>query len=150
MHVKSGKHHGTTVLGASDAEIVELSTSIATIEAHRDFVGELGFPQLQPAVVGCDNSAAVAIAQKRTAFKRSLYLYRRADFICKAGQRKSIKVVKIPTDENPSDVLTKILSTKKFKAFRRELLNHKHLSTAAVSVAKARRRQKQPHLQRFI
>ena len=41
VHAKSGKHHGNTVLGASDAEIVELSSAVATIEAHRD-----GFRQL--------------------------------------------------------------------------------------------------------
>ena len=95
VHAKSGKHHGETTLSTSGAELIEVSNAVAFIEAQRDFVAELGFPQLQPAPLGCDNSAVVAISNKASAFKRSLYLYRRADFVLKSGDRKKIKVLMI-------------------------------------------------------
>ena len=111
---------------------ITFGAKVAFIEAQRDFVAELGFPQLQPAPLGCDNSAVVSISNKASAFKRSLYLYRRADFVLKSGERKKIKVHKISTDENVSDVLTKVLTARKFKIFRRSLLNHHHMAVTSV------------------
>jgi hypothetical protein len=134
IHAKSGKQHGRTTLATCDAELMEVSNAIALVEAHRDFLGELGFPQLQPSPIGCDNSAAVSIANKATAFKRSLYMYRRADFVLKASERGQVKVYSIASDDNVSDVLTKILSAKKFKFFRRKLLNTRHMEISASSI----------------
>ena len=113
---------------------MEISNAIALVEAHRDFLGELGFPQLQPSPMGCDNSAAVSISNKATAFKRSLYMYRRADFVLKATERGKIKVYSIAGDENVSDVLTKVLTAKKFKTFRRQLLNTRHMEVSASAI----------------
>ena len=125
MHAQSGMHKATT-LGTSDAELYELSRAVATIEAHRDLMVALGIQQTKPSLVNCDNSAAVAIAAAAASFKRSLYMHRRADFIQKSSQRKAIKVIKIDSDENRADVLTKALSARPFTKHRDKLQNVRH------------------------
>ena len=133
VHAKCATHKSTT-LATSDSELYEASVAAAVLEAFRDFAGELGFPQEEPTLLDCDNSAVCAMAGNEGSFKRSLYLARRVRFLQQLGRRGVIKVRKIGTDDNIADLLTKVLAIKRFKVLRHRMLNvHLRPSIAAMS-----------------
>ena len=70
-----------------------------------------------------------------SSFKRSLYMHRRADFIQKAQSRRAIRVVKIASEENRADILTKQLSPRAYARLRHKLQNVRHGGSAAPSIA---------------
>ena len=65
-----------------------------------------------------DNKATVAIAGSDASFKKSLYLAQRAVFLQELKRSGKCVVAKIGTDENVSDILTKLLDAKRFARLR--------------------------------
>lgn len=125
VHASCGRHRITT-LGTSDAELYEASKCAATLEAHQLFCQEIGYPQEEAPALRCDNAAVVAIAASGSAFKRSLYMARRARFLQEMQRRRRSRVAKVASEDNVADVLTKVFSTKSFKRARHKLLNLRH------------------------
>ena len=123
VHATCGKHQATT-LGASDGELYESSRAVASLSAHRGFVGELGFAQTARSELKCDSAAVVAIASNQASFKRSLYLARRARFVQEhCGSAGTLRIVKVDGEENVADILTKVLLRKVFLRHRHNLMN---------------------------
>ena len=114
--------HKATTLGATDSELWEASRCAATVEAHVEFVGELGHAMSEPAELECDCAAVVSISASQASFKRSLYLARRVRYLQDLARRGKLKLVKVGTDDNVSDILTKILTKKQFVKHRHCLL----------------------------
>ena len=83
------------------------------------------------------SAAVVAIASSQSSFKRSLYLARRAVFLQQLTRRGKMKVIKVDTENNVADVLTKVLSVKVFARHRHRLLNLS--AKPMVSAIRARR-----------
>ena len=135
--------HKTTTLATSDSEMYEASCAAAVLEAFVEFAGELGYPQREAAILDCDNAAVCAVAGNEGSFKRSLYLARRVKFLQHLGRRGVVKVRKIGTDDNVADILTKILTVKKFKSLRHKMLNV-HLRPAVASLSRSARFRKRP------
>ena len=84
----------------------------------RDLMTEMGFPQLQPSPINCDNTGWVRKAASTGSYKRSPYL----KFIEEA-QARSHPRGHIPTEWNLADILTKSLPAKLFKKFRDAIMN---------------------------
>ena len=122
MHAVSGQHKAVT-LGSSDAELYELSKSVAATLSQRDFVRELGHPQQLASPIHCDNAASVLKAASGKSDKRSLYMRKRTTFVQHATEFEAVTVVKISTELNRADVLTKVLSPKVFAKMRDLILN---------------------------
>ena len=57
------------------------------------------------------------------AFQKTKHLDRRIHFLRECVERGEIRVKKIPTEFNVSDIFTKALEPKKFKRFRAALMN---------------------------
>ena len=122
VHAVSGQHHATT-LGTTDAETYEVSQAVAGVVALRMFCSELGFPQLTPSVLRCDNSGTVAKAAAAASDKRSLYMKRRITFVQEAQAFDECSVQYIPSAQNRADILTKVLKMPLFGAMRAMLHN---------------------------
>ena len=118
----SGRHHATT-LGTTDSETYEVSRAVAACLALRAFVHELGYPQLQPSGVKCDNDGTVLKSASAASDKRSLYMRRRVSFISDAQKSEESVVEPIASAENRADVLTKPLAAPVFAALRDMLHN---------------------------
>ena len=122
VHACSGTHHATT-LATTDAESYELSRCVATTYGVRDLMTEMGFPQLLPSPINCDNSGSVRKAASAGSDKRSPYLKRRVKFIEEAQAKGATRVAHIPTEYNLADILTKSLPAKLYKKFRDAIMN---------------------------
>ena len=70
---------------------------------------EMGLPQEEPTILECDNSGAVELAKDRKSCHRSRHVHRRYFKVRELHARGDIKMVKIATQDNSADVLTKPL-----------------------------------------
>jgi hypothetical protein len=123
VQVNSGQHHATT-LGSTDSETYELSRCVANVIGARHFMIEFGFPQNQPSPVDCDNSAGVLKAASATSDKRGVYMKRRVVFVQEAQRLEEILVRHVPGIGNRSDIVTKVIKTKRhFESLRDLIMN---------------------------
>ena len=122
IHAMSGQHHATT-LASSDAEMYELSRGVAVMLAMREFLTEIGLPQLGPSRVQCDNISCILKADSALSEKRSLYMKRRGAFVQEAQLMGEIDVVHVPGEDNRADILTKPLPFKVFAKHRDAIMN---------------------------
>ena len=130
IHSYCGQHHLTTLCTA-DAEGYELSRAVASLMAEREFVTEIGYPQVRPSPAFCDSSGSVFKATAGKTNKKGMYMQKRIKFMQDAERWGETLVTKIRTDDNRADILTKMLSTKLYKKMRDKILNVK---AAAVNI----------------
>eukprot|EP00966_Prymnesium_polylepis_P227788 5271293-Prymnesium_polylepis.1 len=78
----------------------------------------MGFPQLEPSVLKCDNSGTVAKAASAASDKRSLYMKRAG-----GADPRGVLGAAIPSEQNRADILTKVLKMPLFGAMRAMLHN---------------------------
>ena len=78
------------------------------------FIQELGFIQ-QRYVVLCDNESAIHLAKNSMFHKRTKHIDVRYHWIRDALEDKTFKLDKVQTDDNASDMLTKVLPSEKLK-----------------------------------
>ena len=106
---------------------VALSTTeaefIAAVEATKDllwlrnFTMELGLKQIRY-VLYCDNQSAIHLAKNFSFHSRSKHIDVRYHWIRDVLDAKLLELEKIHTDDNGSDMLTKILPKGKFEFCR--------------------------------
>ena len=65
--------------------------------------------------IKCDSNSAICLAKHQMFHERSKHIDVRRHFIRDEIQNGRIDVVKVPTEENASDMLTKALPVSKFK-----------------------------------
>ena len=65
----------------------------------------------------CDNQGAIALAKDNKFHARTKHIDLRYHFIREAIEDGKIKVKYVPTDENVSDIFTKVLAKPKFSRF---------------------------------
>ena len=68
----------------------------------------------QAVTIHCDNNGAICLAKHQVFHERCKHIDVRLQFIRDEVENGQIRVVKINTAHNPSDVLTKSLSKEKF------------------------------------
>jgi hypothetical protein len=124
IHSYCGQHHLTTLCTA-DAEGYELSRAVASLMAEREFVAEIGYPQVRPSPAFCDSSGSVFKATAGKTNKKKMYMQKRIKFMQDAERWGETIITKIRTDDNRADILTKMLSTKLYKKMRDNILNVK-------------------------
>ena len=66
-------------------------------------------------VVYCDNQSVIHLAKNRSFHERSKHIDVRLHFVKDIIDAEEIGVGKVPTKDNPSDILTKSLNVTKFK-----------------------------------
>ena len=105
----SSKQQVVVALSSCEAEYLACSHCARQVIWLRSLFDELGFPQLHPTTLYCDNQGTVACTHDPQAHSRMKHIDIRAHFIRDAVNHRLIDVHHIPGIENPADLLTKPL-----------------------------------------
>ena len=108
--------------GAVDKEAEYMAATEAGKEIiwMKEFIGELGIRQ-DEFQLHCDNQSAIHLAKNVAYHSRTKHIQRRYHWLRERVEEKEFVVMKIHTDENGSDMLTKVLSTEKLNACRQRV-----------------------------
>ncbi|MFC0083216.1 Ty1/Copia family ribonuclease HI, partial [Aciditerrimonas ferrireducens] len=105
------------VVADSTAESEYIAASEAAKEAVwiRSFVSQLGIVQssADPALLFCDNTAAVTLAKEPRSHQRTKHILRKFHLLRDLHQRGEVAVIRVATEDNVADPLTKALSQQK-------------------------------------
>lgn len=134
MHVKSGMHHATT-LDTTDSEMYEVSMGVAGPIALCFFMADFGFPQERASEAKCDNLGACKSAASD---KAGLHISWRMRYCNEARWTNQVAMVRLATEMNRADVLTKAISNKAFMKLCDMILNVRNAAVNIHAVVKAR------------
>ena len=120
----SSRKQSTTAKSTAEAELIAIGSAAQEGVWIRNLFRELemGFaPGSKPPTLFCDNSAAIQIASNRKLSKKTKHLD--VDYFVVRGviENNKLRVKKIASDMNISDVMTKPLGRVKFEGFRRAI-----------------------------
>ena len=113
----SSKKQYIIALSSTEAEYIAQTHMAKEALWLRSFLGEVRGTGGGPMTINCDNQGAIALAKDNKFHSRTKHIDLRFHFIREAVQDEKIAVSYIPTDENVSDVLTKVLARPKFQRF---------------------------------
>jgi len=77
-------------------------------------------------MVHCDSQSAICLAKNQVFHARTKHIDVRYHFVREIVEEGEILLVKIHTEENPADMMTKVISANKFK-YCLDLLNILHV-----------------------
>jgi hypothetical protein len=119
---KSSKQE-TVADSTTEAEYIAASGAAKEAVWIRKFITELGVvPSIvDPIVLYCDNTGAIAQAKEPRSHQKSKHILRRFHLIREIVDRGDVKICKIPTEENVSDPLTKPLAQQKHEGHTRAI-----------------------------
>ena len=120
IYWKSTKQ-GSVTKSSTAAEYIALSESVSEIKFITNLLKEFRIKFEKPIKIYEDNSGAIAIAKFGNLTKNSKYIEIHYHFINECYERKIIKIVKVDSENNVADILTKALGRVIFEAFRNTL-----------------------------
>ncbi|KAH9695610.1 hypothetical protein KPL71_022838 [Citrus sinensis] len=101
-------------LSTTEAEYIALTEAVKEALWLKGLVTELGLEQ-ESVTVNCDSSSAIQLSKNPKYHERTKHADVRMHFIRDKIRSGVINVIKIPTEVNPADMLTKPLPTVKFR-----------------------------------
>ena len=101
-------------LSTTEAEYIALTEAVKEALWLKGLVTELGLEQ-ESVTVNCDSSSAIQLSKNPKYHERTKHVDVRMHFIREEIRNGVINVIKIPTEVNPADMLTKPLPTVKFR-----------------------------------
>ncbi len=104
----------TVALSTTEAEYMSLTEGVKEAIWLHGLIGSLGLEVQKPEVY-CDSQSALSLAKNPVYHERSKHIDVRLNFIRDALENKVVTIEKIPTAENPADMLTKPLPVNKFR-----------------------------------
>ena len=121
IHWKSRKQ-GSVTKSSTAAEYVALSEAVSEIGIINDLLSNFNVEIKKPVNVYEDNSGAVIIAKYGNSTKKSKYIEVHYHFVNENYEKGLIDVVKVSSEKNVTDILTKALGRVRFEKLR-SLLN---------------------------
>lgn len=115
------KKQGTVTKSSTAAEYVALSECVSELKIVKDILLDFKIEFSEPIKIFEDNSGAVSIAKHGNFTKNSKYIETHFHFVNESYLKRIIDVVKIDSEENIADILTKALGSIKFDKFRKAL-----------------------------
>lgn len=116
------KKQTSVALSSSEAELVAACEATKLCKFFLTLFAELKLPQQQPVTLYEDNSGTIHLANTSIRSKRLKHIDIKYQFINDEVRNGVIKLVKIPTELNVADILTKPLPLPKFRQFLPQLL----------------------------
>nr|GEW33082.1 hypothetical protein [Tanacetum cinerariifolium] len=101
-------------LSTTDAEYISSTEGVDEAIWLRGMVNEFGLPQ-EVLVVYCDNRSAVHLTKNNKFHSKTMHIEARHHFVRDIVEKREVIVDKIHTNDNPADMLTKVLTPTKFK-----------------------------------
>jgi hypothetical protein len=119
----SSKRQACIAMSSTEAEIIAASACALVLVFCAKLGGEMGMKFEKPPVLFVDNSGAVELSRDRKSCHRSRHVDRRYFKVRELQALGKLLVEHIPTAENSSDLLTKVLSWIAHVKHRARLLN---------------------------
>lgn len=105
-----GAHHERTVaLSTAEAEYMAGARGARQLEWLYSFMSELNLAQPRPALLRCDNQAAIALAQSSKGHSRVKHIDIHHHYIRERVEDGDLEIVHIPGTNNIADIMTKPL-----------------------------------------
>ena len=101
------------VLSTTEAEYMAMTAAVKESKWLKGIAADFGINQ-EVVTIHCDNSGTICLAKHQVFHERCKHIDVRLHFIRDEVENGQVKVVKIDTAHNPSDMLTKPLSKEKF------------------------------------
>ncbi|GKD16973.1 hypothetical protein Tco_1206131 [Tanacetum coccineum] len=103
-----------TALSTTEAEYISSTEGVKEAIWLRGMVNEFGLPQ-EVLVMYCDNQSAVHLTKNNKFRSKTKNIEVRHHFVRDIVEKGEVIVDKIQTNDNPADMLTKVLTPTKFK-----------------------------------
>lgn len=100
-------------LSTTEAKYIALTEAVKEVKWLRGLVSELGLKQ-ESVLVCCDNSSAIQLSKNPKYHEGTKHINARMHFIREEISTGTVDVIKIASEINPADMLTKPLPTVKF------------------------------------
>lgn len=120
IYWKSRKQSSVTK-SSSAAEYVALSKSVSEIRVILNLLKDFKIKFKNPLKIYEDNSGAVAIAKFGNMTKNSKYIEVHYHFINECCEKEIIEIIKVESENNVADILTKALGRNKLETFSQAL-----------------------------
>ena len=117
IYWKSRKQ-GSVTKSSTAAEYVALSESVSEIKFIKKLLKDFKITIETPIKIYEDNSGAIAIAKYGNLTKNSKYIEVHYHFVNECYESKEIDIIKVDSENNIADILTKALRKNKFEKFR--------------------------------
>lgn len=114
----SSKKQGTVALSSAEAEYIAANEAIREAVWLRRLLLELQQKVAHPTTVFCDNQSAIAMTKNPVFHARSKHIELRHHFIREMVLKKEITMEFIHTQNQPADVLTKVVNFEKLMMFK--------------------------------
>ncbi len=104
----------TIALSSTEAEYMAVTEAVKEAIWLQGLVTDLGFEQ-QEVTVYCDSQSAIHLAKNQVYHSRTKHIDVRFHFVREILEEDDIKLQKIGTEDNPADMLTKVVTGIKFQ-----------------------------------
>ena len=112
------RKQGSVTKSSTAAEYVALSQAVSEIKVVKNLLKDFSINLEKPIKIHEDNSGAIAIAKFDNMTKNSKYIEVHYHFVNECYEKKEIEIVKVDSENNIADILTKALGRIKFDKFR--------------------------------
>ncbi|KAH9762156.1 hypothetical protein KPL70_000706 [Citrus sinensis] len=102
-------------LSTTEAEYTAATEAVKEALWLRGLITELGMKQ-EAVEVHCDSSSAIYLSKNPAHHEKTKHIDIKLHFIRNVISKGVISMVKVHTDDNPADMLTKVVTTAKFKS----------------------------------
>jgi len=119
IYWKSRKQSSITK-SSTAAEYVALSEAVSDVKVVKNLLKDFGLDIKEPIKIFEDNSGAIAISKYGNMTKNSKHIEVHHHFVNECYEKKIINVIKIDSEHNVADILTKTLGSNKFEFIRNE------------------------------
>lgn len=104
----------SVALSTTEAEYIAATEACKEMLWMKNFLVELGVEQ-DRYILQCDNQSTIHLAKNSSLHSRSKHIDIRHHWIRDVLEEKILQLDKVHTDENWSDIMTKVIPTKKFE-----------------------------------
>lgn len=101
-------------LSTTEAEYIALTIAVKESFWLRGIAADFGVEQGAVAI-GCDNNGALSLARHQVFHERSKYIDVRLHFVREEVEKGTVRLFKVHTADNPTNMLTKPLPKDKFE-----------------------------------
>ncbi|KAH9743695.1 hypothetical protein KPL70_003390 [Citrus sinensis] len=101
-------------LSTTEAEYIALTEAVKEAKWLSGLVSEFGLKQ-ESVCIGCDSSSAIQLSKNPKYHERTKHIDVRLHFVRDEIANGIVNVIKVPTQTNPADILTKAVPAIKFR-----------------------------------
>ena len=110
-------------MSSTEAELTALADCAIELIAIIGVLAAKGYVATKAIEVGTDNKGAWQLCHRFTSAQHSRHIDRKLFKMRELRGKEVVTVKYVPTDDNPADLFTKVLSRQPFEKHRRKVMN---------------------------